>query len=328
MEGDNCLSCLSRRKESTEPIAHLCGSSPLEEHQLVKRHHSKAYSRLVEKAHTGLPHPAQGPDVEVQRVPDGKGGPSSGGFVREGLSKLWAQRTKSGWASKAQPARLALRPPWSCSVSVQSGSLGERILKETPGQLCSRASVPSGALVRDYHRRQWEDSWEANRSICAWQNRLQITRASTLCVASHVRGVGLSAARLRTPGTWVAADSKGGDVVGELWYCPGDTCMPPSRCCASGITHACKTSAGPAIQPATRGSWFANPAWIPISLESLSECFFSSSWWTIMLHSCLDSQKYIFCSPCFSVSPPVICSCFLCLHCCLVCSHSYPCFLP
>jgi len=49
MEGDNRLSSLFCRKESTDPTADLRGSSPQEEHQLA-RHQFKAYSHIVERA--------------------------------------------------------------------------------------------------------------------------------------------------------------------------------------------------------------------------------------------------------------------------------------
>jgi len=50
MEGDNRLSSLFCRKESTDPTADLRGYSPHEEHQLVKRYQFKAYSHIAERA--------------------------------------------------------------------------------------------------------------------------------------------------------------------------------------------------------------------------------------------------------------------------------------
>jgi len=48
VEGDSCPSNLFFWKESTDPLVHLCGSSPQEKQQFLNRCHFKAYSLLVE----------------------------------------------------------------------------------------------------------------------------------------------------------------------------------------------------------------------------------------------------------------------------------------
>ncbi len=59
------------------------------------------------------------------RAPE-RGGPFSEECAREVLSwGKWVRETRSGWASGAQPAGPAPRPPWACTVSVRVGSLGE-----------------------------------------------------------------------------------------------------------------------------------------------------------------------------------------------------------
>lgn len=78
-----------------------------------------------------------------------------------------------GWAKRAQPSRLVHCPPWSCTESVQWGSMGETHTYVWPwAQLYASLHMPSGASVREYHRGQWKDSWEAKRSFCASPNQL------------------------------------------------------------------------------------------------------------------------------------------------------------
>ncbi len=60
-----------------------------------------------------------------------RGMPQGGAVIRE-----WDRETRSGWASAARPAGLAPRPPWSCTVSVQLGSLGETHTCVKPESSC------------------------------------------------------------------------------------------------------------------------------------------------------------------------------------------------
>ncbi len=77
--------------------------------------------------------------------------PSSEESAKEGLSRgASALGTRSEWASMAPRAGSAPCPPWSCTVSVREGSLGENAYFQRPrGQLCASASMQSVPSVRE-----------------------------------------------------------------------------------------------------------------------------------------------------------------------------------
>ncbi len=165
---------LSCRKESTTPIGHLRG-------HLGKENTSSRTDcgRPLKSAtsHLGATH-ADSIDLDAgaiwSRAPE-KGGPSSEEYARKGQWRgKWVLETRSGWARMVRPAVPAPRPPWACSVCASRLTGGNAYLRKARGQLCASVSVPRGPSIREKYRRQWEDSREANRSIWAYPNRLQI----------------------------------------------------------------------------------------------------------------------------------------------------------
>ncbi len=81
---------------------------------------------------------SRGLDAGATRCPVSESvDPSSEESARKGLSRgASALGTKSGWASMAPRAGSAPLPPWSCTVSVQEGSLGEMHTCEGPAASC------------------------------------------------------------------------------------------------------------------------------------------------------------------------------------------------
>ncbi len=82
---------------------------------------------------------------------------SSGNQVRVGQCGA----TSRTWSSSS----LSLH-----SVCASKLTGGNAYLRKAWGQLCARASVPREPSVREKYIWQWEDSWEANKSIWASPN--------------------------------------------------------------------------------------------------------------------------------------------------------------
>ncbi len=132
-----------------------------------------------------------------------KTGPSSEEWAKEGLSRgAWVLRT--GWASMVQLTGPAPRLPWLCTGSVQEGSLGETHICEGPGASCAPVH-PCRECPRSGNKTAGNGSSPERQTGLP----VRIRRDPKWGWSRHSPGSAgcresSSAARLSTPGMWMA----------------------------------------------------------------------------------------------------------------------------
>ncbi len=192
------------------------------------------------------------------RAPE-RGGPSSEECAREVLS--WGKsvrETRSGWANGAQPARTAPRPPWSCTVSVRVGSLGETHICVSPETSCVPVRLCRGGP------RSGKSTAGSGRTRGKQTGLTELPRIDSRSAGSSLDGVttlrGMWAViRARQPHdwaspgceqravTWTACDSRGEDggravTCGVIVYLLAGWSTRQPQCCPCVLAHACPTA--------------------------------------------------------------------------------------
>ncbi len=108
-----------------------------------------------------------------------RGMPQGGAVIRE-----WDRETRSGWASVARPAGLAPRPPWSCTVSVQLGSLGETHTCVKPESSCLPVCPCQGGPRSG---RNTAGNWRTREKRGEWLSYAKSTSQYSLAFSLKVR---------------------------------------------------------------------------------------------------------------------------------------------
>ncbi len=277
---------LQKGKHSSDrssPGVLLVGGTPFQRTGSTSEHRIGARAKAIVSAtswgrspRTFASHPgtirgvSTGPDAGARGWPvSEKPDPSSEELAREGLSRgAWVSGTRSCWANMEPLTRPAPRPPWSCTVSLLVGSLGGTHICAGPGASCvpvhpCRAlprlgcRTPGSGWFLEMQTGPHEQLWI---SWTAWGWSLHSTGSAARDSSS--------AARLNTPGMWMARrDLRCFWLQRRMWRASCDmrrkrkpSCRliyATSPCCPYGPERSC--SEGPAQTPDTACPLYVAP---------------------------------------------------------------------